>query len=202
MKVIDQLAAEHRVIEQVLDCLESLADECVFEGKLDVAAAREALDFFQTFADHCHHVKEEVHLFPLLENRGVARDGGPVGRMLAEHDDGREHLRALAAALDGVTAGDVAARQQFLDHAWAYVRGLREHIYKEDNYLFPLADRLLTDADRRELDRAFGRMEKQEMGPGTHERYLALADKLANRYGVRPAAAPPATCGCGGHTHG
>jgi hemerythrin-like domain-containing protein len=155
----------------------------------------------RNFADRCHHGKEEAHLFPLLEARGVARDGGPIGRMLAEHDGGREHLGALTALLDEAAAGNPDARQEFANRAWAYVQGLREHIYKEDNFLFPLADRLLTDAEREGLSRSFARVESHEMGAGTHERYLALANVLADRLGVSHPPAVPAGCGCGGHAH-
>jgi hemerythrin-like domain-containing protein len=196
MRATDSLRAEHRVIEQVLDCLECVVTECIFEGQLDLDVTREVLRFFQNFADRCHHGKEEAHLFPLLEAHGVPRDGGPIGRMLAEHDEGREHLRALAALLEATAAGDPPARRHFAEQAWAYTEGLREHIYKEDNFLFPVADRLLTNSERQRLHRCFARVERREMGPGTHERYLALANRLADRCGVPHALAASAGCGC------
>jgi hypothetical protein len=47
----------------------------------------------------------------------------------------------------------------------------------------------------------FRRVEAEEMGAGTHERYLHVAQELAKQYGVAiaPANAPagPTPCDCG-----
>lgn len=72
MRITEILTEEHRVIEQVLECLEAMASEAEAAGRLDGAAARQAVDFFQNFADRCHHGKEESHLFPMLERQGIA----------------------------------------------------------------------------------------------------------------------------------
>ena len=93
MKPTEILSGEHRVIEQVLTCLERIAEQCAAEGRLDRTSAEQALEFFRNFADRCHHGKEEVHLFPALEAKGFPRDGGPTGVMLHEHDQGRAHVR-------------------------------------------------------------------------------------------------------------
>ncbi len=192
MKATDILMDEHRVIEQVLSCLERLAEHCESGAGLDARSAREALDFFRTFADRCHHGKEEGLLFPLLEARGLPRAGGPTGVMLHEHDEGRRLIAALAAAVEA----DVP--REFARHARAYVHLLREHIGKEDHCLFPMAAAVLTDGDAEVLARSFAGVESSEMGEGTHERYLRLANDLAGRLGV-PRATVAAACGCHHH---
>jgi hemerythrin-like domain-containing protein len=84
MRATEILTHEHRVIEQVLGCLEAMGAEARAAGRLDGAAAQDAVAFFRNFADRCHHGKEEVHLFPALEAKGFPRDGGPTGVMLDE----------------------------------------------------------------------------------------------------------------------
>ncbi len=194
------LSSEHRVIEQVLDCLEAMARQATSEGRLDGRSAKDAVAFLRNFADRCHHGKEEVHLFPALEAKGFPRDGGPTGVMLHEHEQGRAHVRAMDESIEAAAAGDAAALKQFGEHANGYVALLRDHIYKEDNILFRLADRALTDADQEALLAKFQHVEAEEMGAGTHEDYLRVAAELAKRYGV--AAAPAATsCGHAGCGH-
>ena len=201
MYATDALRSEHRVIEQVLSCLEKIADQCAVEGTLDTHSARQAIDFFQTFADRCHHGKEEGRLFPLLEMRGVLREHGPVGVMLYEHDQGRQHIRAMVDALDGVDRGEPRSLSQFVDHARAYGRLLRDHIWKEDNRLFPMAEQVLTDEDRQGLENSFERLEASEMGLGTHEKYLDLAHELCGRLGVPCASSEVAVHACGHCRH-
>lgn len=200
MRITEILSEEHRVIEQVLECLEQMAAQADASGRLDGVAARQALDFFRNFADRCHHGKEEDELFPRMESRGVAHESGPIGRMLYEHDHCRELLQAIADAIPGAEAGQAPLLNRFVDQARRYVAWLRDHIAKEDNVLFPLADRILTMRDQQELGQSFVRVESEEMGAGTHEKYLALANALADRFHVTRAEA--AGCGsCCHHTH-
>src|SRR5262245_48241536 len=145
MKATDILMDEHRVIEQVLNFLEKLADRCEAGEKLDRTSALEALDFFRHFADRCHHGKEEEHLFPLLEARGLARVGGPTGVMLHEHEEGRRLVAAMAGAVEGDSP------DEFARLARVYVCLLREHIQKEDRRLFPMADVILNSAEAESL---------------------------------------------------
>jgi hemerythrin-like domain-containing protein len=186
---------EHRVIEQVLCCLEKLADRCEAGEKLDGTSASEALAFFRNFADRCHHGKEEGHLFPLLEARGLARQGGPTGVMLQEHEEGRRLLVAMARSIERGAPGE------FARHARAYVSLLREHIRKEDHCLFPMAAGILSGADAEALARRFDHAETAEMGEGTHEQFLRLANELADRLDVGRAQVIPACGHAGCHHH-
>jgi hemerythrin-like domain-containing protein len=185
MQPTEILKEEHRVIEQVLDCLERIANQCDSEDVLDKGAAHQIIEFFQNFADRCHHGKEEECLFPLLREKNLMMSH-PVGRMLNEHDQGREHIRAMLAALDEKEVGTSVAL--FAGHAHAYVTLLREHIQKENHCLFPMAEELLSVRDMRALNHSFQHLEEDDLGGSTHEKYLKLANDLADRFGVERAA--------------
>jgi hemerythrin-like domain-containing protein len=184
MRPTEILGGEHRVIEQVLECLEAIVRQAKSTGRLDPGSAKDAVAFFRNFADRCHHGKEEAHLFPALEAQGFPREGGPTGVMLHEHEQGRAHVRSMDENIEAAAAGDAAALKRFAEHAHAYVSLLREHIYKEDHVLFPLADRTLSEDAQQALSAAFGNVEAEELGHGTHESFLKIADDLAARYGV------------------
>jgi hemerythrin-like domain-containing protein len=203
MKATSILMNEHRVIEQVLGCLEALAIKGVAQGKLDGDSTRQALDFLRTFADGCHHSKEERCLFPRLEARGLPREGGPTGVMLHEHELGREYLRAMAATVERAELGESEQVECFVRNALDYVRLLRDHILKEDQRLFVMAEHVLTEQDQEALLRSFETIEAGDMGEGTHEKYLAIADELADRFHVPRAVVSAeerhACCACGHH---
>jgi hemerythrin-like domain-containing protein len=201
MRPTEILSNEHRVIEQVLDCLEKLVEQANAAGALPKQPAEEAVEFLRNFADRCHHGKEEAHLFPAVEAKGFPRRGGPTGVMLHEHEQGRAHVREMAEAIDAAAAGDRAALDRFADHARRYVALLRDHIGKEDRILFVLANRVFSEDDQQRLLGAFQKVESEEMGEGTHERYLNIANGLADRLGVaRVGTAAGHGCGCG-HGH-
>ena len=105
---------------------------------------------------------------------------------------------AMADAIEGAAAGKSEAVAQFVSHAQGYVGLLREHIEKEDHCLFTMANQALTEDDQQRLWQAFEHVEHEHMGLGTHEKFLQLADELADRFGVtRTVGKSSRACGCG-----
>lgn len=170
------LEAEHRVIENVLAALEREAD--VVEGgkAVDGAFFERALAFIREFADGLHHQKEEQVLFPRMVASGVPEEGGPVGVMLHEHQEGRACVRAMAEALEGAAAGDAAARTALVSAARSYVELLRGHILKEDHVLFPMADDLFAEAQQKEVLAGFEQAEA--VNPERDGRHRSWADSV------------------------
>lgn len=197
MKPTDILSSEHRVIEQVLKSLTQMVCEAEAKGRLDQTPAKDAVAFFRMFADRCHHGKEETHLFPAMEAKGYSADCGPTAVMRYEHEQGRAHIGAMDTAIDAASAGDQQALAQFGQHARAYVAMLEEHIQKEDHCLFPMADQAFTEKDQGALLAKFHKVEAEEMGEGTHEQYLQIANALADRYGIARVVSKGACCSCG-----
>jgi len=165
---------EHRVIEKVLDATERM----LWSGTTDRDFLTRALDFFRNYADRCHHAKEEGELFPVLETLGVPRQGGPIGCMLQEHDEGRHLLGVVADNLEAAQRGDRTATHNLHQAARRYVAMLRQHIQKEDNVLFVMADQLLGPDEQQQMLEAFDRAQRSDDGVARHERYESLAEEL------------------------
>lgn len=178
MQATDILSQEHRVIERVLDALQSAAQTVEAGGEISPTFFIEATDFIRGFADGCHHRKEEGVLFKMMADNGMPVQGGPVGAMLYEHELGRQYTRGLRSAAEQWRAGDASARQRVVENALGYVHLLRQHIVKEDTILFPMADRAIPFVDHGVVLAGFEHVEHEETGEGIHEKYLALADKL------------------------
>lgn len=191
MTPVEILMAEHRVIEQVLNCVEKLAEDAGAGRGLRKQDAADAIEFITRYADGCHHGKEEHQLFPKMESLGMPRDGGPIGVMLYEHEQGRTYVRGMKAALDGAAAGDKTALRNYQENALGYVHLLRSHIMKEDQILFRMADQMMSPEDQAALLKAFEKVEREDMGTGTHERLEKLAEDLRVRLNV------PKGCGSG-----
>lgn len=177
MQATDVLKIEHRAIEQMLACLEKLAERFESDETPDRTSAWQALDFFRYFADSCHYGKEEGYLFPILEAHGVSCPEGSAAVLRQEHQRARECIDAMMLALVRSADGEFAAS------ARRYVRLLRELIRIEDSCLFPAAQSF-SPAEAEALLRGYWHIENDEMGQGTHEEYLRLANTLADRLGV------------------
>lgn len=187
MKPTEILVNEHRIIKQMLSVLESMSNKADTEGKLDIESAKSAIEFFRNFSDKCHHAKEEDRLFPKIESRGIPRQGGPVGVMLMEHNQGRDNVRAMSESVDAAN-GDGDTMKKFIGNARSFVSMLRAHIDKEDECLYPMANDALTDTDQAELKESFEKFDRDGMGHEAHEKYIRTADELAEKFGVSRAA--------------
>lgn len=179
MTPTDMLREEHRVVTLVLDAAARYAVQTKNRGIADAAYIERMLDFFRGFVDRCHHTKEEQHLFVMLEARGIGREDGPIGVMLAEHEQGRQLVAAMTELLPGIQRGDVATTRLAGEKLGGYAALLRGHIRKEESVLFPMGDEVLTPGDARQLTEAFEQVEREATGEGGHEKYHALARELA-----------------------
>jgi hemerythrin-like domain-containing protein len=178
------LTNEHRVIERVLRALESEV-MTLEKPPFPRDFFDRALEFFATFADGCHHAKEERWLFPVLEKRGLTRDGGPIGVMLYEHVQGRARLAEIRQNLDAAERGDRKAIEAVRRASESYIHLLRQHIWKEDNVLFHMARMVLSAQDIEELGKQFRAIGQQGDGQDDQDRFLHLAEELSGAAAAR-----------------
>ncbi len=194
MQPTDILMNEHRIIEQVLNCLERILEQCEAGQKLDPKSAKQMIEFFRGFADRCHHGKEEAQLFPVMQANGFSGGCSPVVVMLREHELGRLYIQGMEAAIEPAAAGESEPMEWFIQHGQSYMKLLREHIRKEDTCLFPAANHRLTEKDQEQLLAAFEKVEVEEIGKEAHDTFLKMANELADSLDV-----PRATIGEPGH---
>jgi hemerythrin-like domain-containing protein len=140
------------------------------------------LDFLVNFVDRCHHGKEEDLLFPALQAKGIKKEGGPIGVMLDEHRRGREIIKALGLGLEKLKKGDPSAAGEFAREMRSYMELLDGHIEKENTILFPAAEDLLSEEEDEELFKGFERLEEERVGPGKHEAFHRLLERLGGIY--------------------
>lgn len=188
MQATEILRKEHDVILKMLDAADALGGRMVAGQTVDRAILKGLLEFFQLFADRCHHGKEEELLFPLLEKKGMPRGGGPIGVMLYEHESGRELIREMESASSHFGDNPSESARRWVQAAGEYANLLREHIAKENNVLFRMAESMLSAGEQEQLAREFERMEVDKMGAGTHERLHKQMEKLVAEI-AKPQAA-------------
>ncbi len=178
MNATQTLMNEHQVILRVINALEHVARSLDEGQAVRPGFFLDAADFIKGFADGCHHHKEEGVLFVAMQKNGLPVQGGPLGVMLAEHEQGRILTRGMRQAAELLQNGQAGAAPDVVSNALRYAALLRQHIAKEDNVLFPMADRVIPADQHEQVEQGFEQVEHEETGAGVHEKYLALAEKL------------------------
>jgi len=176
-KPTEMLSAEH---QNILKLIAALEKECgaLESGKpIDKAFFTKAIDFIRNYADKFHHAKEEDILFVELCKDSVDMHCNPTEQMRHEHEIGRGFVKGMEEALNS------GSRQKLIENAQGYAQLLQEHIYKEDNILYPMADEALNAQMQKSILNEFGNAEKKRFAKGVKEKYIALAKEFGKRAG-------------------
>lgn len=182
MKPTEVLMQEHELIKQMLTVINKICDKLQAGEKVDGSHLEQIVDFIRNFADKCHHGKEEDILFDSMVEAGFSKEAGPIGVMLSEHDLGRDFVSGLSEAIEGYNKGDMNAISAIVANAQRYSTLLDQHIDKENNVLFPMADARLTQEQQNKMVKDFDKFEEQEMGTEIHEKYHRILNDLKTLY--------------------
>jgi hemerythrin-like domain-containing protein len=101
-----------------------------------------------------------------------------------EHEQGRNYVRGLTQAVEKYEKGDETVKRAIIENSRGYASLLSSHIPKEDNVLYPMADRTLPSSEQTELLEKFEKIEKEKIGEGRHEHYLHLVSGLEKQLGI------------------
>ena len=171
------LRRDHELIEKVIKAMESTI-QLLNDGKqIPEFILLPVIDFSKNFTDVCHHSKEEKSLFPALEKAGLPSNMGPIAMMLIDHQRSREIGTEMeASAKEYLSSGDstklISDMQQYVEH-------ITEHLWKENNKLFMMAEARLQYVSEK-VDKELTEIEKSKLDEigKTREHYENLAENL------------------------
>lgn len=181
MKSIEQLKSEHEGIKIIFRVLREMCDSLKSNQTLDNDHFEGILEFFEIFVDKCHHGKEEDLLFPAMEQAGIPRQG-PIEVMLSEHATGRGHIKAMRQAFTRFQSGDTAVSEALADECEKYILLMLDHIYKENNILYPMGETRFSQETDEKLYQDFETLETERIGTGRHEAFHQMIDQLTKVY--------------------
>src|SRR5262245_10418683 len=137
MKCTDLLIQDHQVILRALDVLDEMAVRTERKEQIEARDVEAILRFLRGFADNHHQGKEEFALFPEL-GRVLGEKDEPVRQMIFEHDQERSLVEGIEDALYTQKGANFV---EFVRHLTSLIRN---HIQKEDNMLFKIAEGALS----------------------------------------------------------
>jgi len=184
MKATTQLRIEHDAILIILAVTDKIKEQLLQNKAINTEHVELIIDFLKTFADKCHHSKEEKYLFPALEKAGIPNERGPIGVMLYEHTLGRTFIQGMADSLSDYKNNEKNSAELLVKNMAGYIKLLTGHIQKENTILFMLAEQRLSESQQEALFLEFEKIEEEEIGTGKHEEYHKMIKQLKAEYGV------------------
>ena len=181
MLAIDILVKEHDSILKVIEITQTILNTND-KSTVKLDHVEQIIDFIKNFADKYHHLKEEDVLFVEMEKHGMPREGGPIAVMLHEHDEGRNYIKHAVEAIGKLKLGDDSAFEQLSENLLNYCTLLTNHIGKENNILYPMADRLLPADVKSAMTDNFEKTNLTTINNEYHDKYLKMVDELSSIY--------------------
>ncbi len=173
---LDELRREHANIARLLHSLDWQVDQFDKGNRPDYEVIRAAIDYFLTFPERCHHPKEDL-IFARLAARSPAA-AGTVGDLPAAHLELAARARELAAGLGAVLDEAEVPRAAFVRWARAFIDRQWEHLRMEEATFFPMAEKILTAADWREIDAQLAQAVDPLFGGETDVRFVRLSEMI------------------------
>jgi hemerythrin-like domain-containing protein len=183
MNAIQMLQKEHTTINLSLFLLDKIMERLIDDPTIStIDDLEELVEFYQIFADRCHHQKEERYVFPPLIAAGIKKNDGPIGVFLSEHEKARRYIQQLSAIIPGLRETDATAFKQMEVLVKSFTALISTHIQKEDTVLFPMAATHLSVQQQDDIHHAFEKLETETIGEGRHEQFHQMLSRLTNIY--------------------
>jgi len=182
MQPIGPLMHEHRLIERLIALMEKEAGRIEAGARPDSRLIDEAVDFFRTYADHCHHGKEEEILFVELRKKPLSDEERRIlGELVEEHVRGRALVGAIHEANGRAVPGDPASAAPLVPLMRELSGFYRVHIDKEDKHFF---HPVMRHFSKQEMDDMLAAFEKVEIRV-FREKYAAVVERREQAAGPR-----------------
>lgn len=189
MQPIGPLMIEHRLIERLLTLMarecKRIKDNVEVDPDfafVDPVFIDTAVDFIRTYADRCHHGKEEDILFKALGAKDLAPEHRQAMEELTrEHTWAREITAGLVRAKEGYLLEKPGALSDLTEHLEKLVEFYPRHIDKEDKHFFVPCMAYFSEAEQADLLARMHEFDRHLI----HEKYRGVVEAIEQRRGCK-----------------
>lgn len=182
MQATQDLKEEHRGVRTMLDVMDAMAAQLESGPPVPDEDLSETFEFLGVFVDQCHHYKEESLLFPALASLDGEALAETIDVLRTEHERGRKVLVRMEAAAAARSADEPGAATALAEALRGYTELLRDHVIREERDCFDIADAQLPGEEQHRLAEGYVRVEAETIGPGRHEAFHEMIDRLGQEY--------------------
>ena len=174
MTPIGVLMVEHRLIERMVDLMQAELERAVQGKRPNLIFIDGAIDFAKTYADACHHGKEESILFAKLAlKRLLPEHKRRMDELVLEHIQSRKIITNLEMERERYIKGDADAVAPILTISKSLAEFYPGHMGKEEKDFFIPSMEYFSKREQEEMVRKFWEFDKNLL----LEKYLKFMDQ-------------------------
>lgn len=180
MKPTEDLMYEHKAIKLILNVMSNISNSIKDKKVFYINDVEKIVDFLSVYVDKCHRNKEETVFYPALSLSKSPIEN--IGLIINEHSIGKGYLAEITCCVENCKIGSTFSGERIADCMANYVQLSEDHIQKEENDYFPLANKALSGEAQKEISKQFKLINDEFIGLDIHTRYDELLKSLENRY--------------------
>lgn len=175
MMPVGPLMIEHRLIERMIMLLDRHVRTVPSPTLIDLSLIENGVDFLCSYADRCHHGKEEDYLFLALSKKALSVEFKAIlEQLIEEHAAARAAVKSLAEARARALQGDASGYQEITAIIAKLMVLYPAHIEKEDKHFFVPVMEYFTQEEQEVMLQQFAEFDQGLI----HEKYRSLVENL------------------------
>jgi len=164
---------EHRLIERMVRLIAGELPKMEEKRGVNIGFLSEAIDFIRTYADRCHHGKEEDILFRDLAAKSLSPEHIKVmNELVEEHISARKIVSRLADAKERYARTQKDGFQEIKTCLTELLEFYPSHIAKEDKNFFIPTMKYFTQKEKDDMLQEFWAFDKNLI----HEKYKKMVE--------------------------
>lgn len=153
------LREEHRAIMSVIYRMHEQIELLQQNKPVEKATLKSIVEFIRQFVEKTHYQKEVTLLLPALEESGAPLTDCPLPLLKQDHELGVSLLTTLENLLPTCEKNEDHTRDKLIETLNALKEIYTRHTLKEENFIFPLAEKYLSQAKKKSLSKAFEKLD-------------------------------------------
>lgn len=174
MMPIAPLMIEHRLIERMIRLMERELKVMEETGQVRIDFVDKMVDFVRSYADRCHHGKEEDILFKELQGKQISDlHRQVIDELIQEHIQGRFLTGEIIEAKQDYRSENKEGVSSLVEPLRALVSFYPRHIEKEDKHFFIPCMGYFSKAEQEEMLSRFLEFDRSLF----HDKYRGIVEE-------------------------
>ena len=175
--IMTELHQDHVHLSRLLDIMDEQLVILSTDGDPDLSLMSDIVNYIQHYPDLVHHPKEDQVYKVFRERSDHWND--EVDALLKEHHNLPETTLEFFRLLEGAANGSlIVSRDELSERVERFVKLQRAHMSQEENNIFPVIEKTLTDEDWAKVEKNLIRHADPLFGSNVEDCYKNLYQSI------------------------
>lgn len=178
----ENLIKEHKEINKLLDIMSNIATKIRSKDVFYPTDVEEIIDYLIILIEKSHQGKEDEVFYPALILSGISNEIAPLRIIEDEHLLSKHYLKEISCCVVNCKIGNDFSGELLADSLTKYVTVIKKHIKREEEIVFPMANKVFSVEKQHEMIQKFEDIEEKMISRTFLENFNDLLNKLKSKY--------------------